>query len=96
MYFGVLRLEFTLHGNRSLKGKRKVANSIKMKLRSKFNVSVAEVGPLDDPGRLDLAAVSVAGDYNVLEGRMQKALNMVEAAADEELTDSSVDIFSED
>ncbi|MCA1944806.1 MAG: DUF503 domain-containing protein, partial [Desulfovibrio sp.] len=43
MVIGTLLLEFTLHGNDSLKGKRNVAQSLKRKLRNKFNVAVAEV-----------------------------------------------------
>lgn len=96
MWIGLLQMEFTLHGNRSLKGKRSVSHSVKRKLRNKFNVSVAEVESQDSHTRLVLAAVTVGADYKHVEGRMTKALNMVEAVSPEELTDSCMEIFSPD
>ena len=94
MYLGVLHLEFTLHGNSSLKEKRNVARSIKQKLRNKFNVAVAEVEALDNHARLVLAAVTIGNERAHVEGRLTKALNMVEAVSTEELTDSHVEIFA--
>lgn len=90
---GVLRLEFTLHDNESIKDKRNVAASLKRKLRNKFNVAVAEIGNIDSRSVLELAVTSVGRDREAVESRLQKALNMVEAAATEELTDSSLDFF---
>ncbi len=94
MLVGLLLLEFTLHGNDSLKGKRSVAQSLKRKLRNKFNVSVAEVDSLESHTRLVLAVVTVGHDYSHIEGRLTKALSMVEAASPEEVTDSRIDIFN--
>jgi uncharacterized protein YlxP (DUF503 family) len=94
MLIGLLVMEFTLHGNESLKGKRSVAQSIKHKLRGKFNLAVSEVEDHDSHTRLVLAAVSVGADYQHLQGRMTKALSMVEAATPEELTDSHMVIFN--
>lgn len=96
MYIGVLRLEFHLHGNDSLKGKRRVAQSLKQKLRNKFNVAASEIGAQDEHTRLLLGAVTCGPDYKVVEGRLQKALNMVEAASDEELADSDIEIFDDE
>ncbi|THB70652.1 MAG: DUF503 domain-containing protein [Desulfovibrio sp.] len=92
MVIGILRLELTLHGNASLKGKRNVSRSLKHKLRSKFNVSVAETEALDSHTRLVLAAVTVGADAKHVRGRLTKAMNMVEAAAPEEITDSDMEI----
>jgi len=44
---GVLRLTLYLPENHSLKGKRSVLRSIKARVQSKFNVSVAEVAEQD-------------------------------------------------
>ena len=96
MHIGVLHLEFTLHGSASLKDKRNVARSLKQKLRNKFNVAVAEVGNLDNALKLTLTVATVGGEYKHVEGRLTKALNMVEAAATEELTDSWMELFTPD
>ena len=44
MVIAVLTVEYHLHGNDSLKGKRRVANSLKQKVRNTFNVAIAEYG----------------------------------------------------
>ncbi len=91
MVIGILTMEFTLHDNFSLKGKRNVANSLKRKLRNKFNVAVAEVDGQDNCARLVLAAVTVSNTRVSVESRLTKALAMVEAISPEELTDSCIE-----
>ncbi|GAB7079015.1 DUF503 domain-containing protein [Megalodesulfovibrio paquesii] len=93
MVIGTLLLEFTLHGNDSLKGKRNVAQSLKRKLRNKFNVAVAEVDSLESHTRLVLACVTVSNEAAHAQGLLTKVQNMVEAATDEELTDSQMEIL---
>ena len=54
---GLLQIELCIPGNRSLKGKRRVLNSVKERIRSQFNVSIAEVG-LNDVWDAALLGVS--------------------------------------
>ena len=96
MYIGILGVEYRLHGNESLKDKRRVANSLKQKVRTKFNVSVAEVDSEDDMGRLCLAVVSVSNDKRHLESRLSKCLSMMEAACPEEMVHSEIIIQGEE
>lgn len=93
MFIGVLRVEFMLHGNESLKDKRRVAQSLKQKVRNKFNVAIAEVGSENNMDFLSLSIVSVSNDKNHLESRMTKCLNMVQAACDEELVYDDIEII---
>lgn len=95
MIIGVLTLEFRLHGNRSLKGKRKVALSLKQKLRNKFNVAVAEVDGLDEHERLVLGVVTTANETAKVESRLAKALAMIEAISPVELTRCETEVFSD-
>jgi uncharacterized protein len=94
MIIGVLTLEFRLHGNRSLKGKRKIALSLKQKLRNKFNVSVSEIEAQDSHERLVLAVVTVAGETRKVESRLSKALSMIESISPAELVNCKTEIFS--
>lgn len=96
MILGVLRLSFRLHGNRSLKGKRQIASSLKQKLRNKFNIAISEVAVQDNLERLELAVVTVAPESKRVESQLDKVLSHAQAATSEELTDSSVEIFSAD
>lgn len=47
MHVGVCKVTLRLPENQSLKGKRRVINSLSSRIRNKFNVSVAEVGDND-------------------------------------------------
>ncbi len=93
MFIGVLTVEFRLHGNESLKDKRKVALSLKQKVRNKFNVSIAEIGSEDDMGRLCLAIVSVSNERRHLQSRLTKCQSMVEAVCHEELVYTDIEIL---
>lgn len=95
MIIGVLTLEFRLHGNRSLKGKRKVAQSLKQKLRNKFNVSAAEIEAMDVHDTLVLGVVTTANATERVESRLAKALSMIEAISPAELTKCNTEIFSD-
>lgn len=94
MHIGILTMEFRLHGNDSLKGKRRVAQSLKMKLRNKFNLAVSEVARQEAHETLVLAAVTVSGDRVRAEGLLRKALNMVVAAAEAELVYDDIEFVS--
>ena len=60
---GVITLEVRLENSHSLKEKRHVIQSLKERLRHKFNVAVAEVEHQDLWQRAALAAVTVSSDH---------------------------------
>ena len=95
MIIGLLTLEYRLHGNDSLKGKRAVAQRIKMKLRNTFNVAVSEVANQDMLDSLVLAAVTVSPDAKHAQGLLQKALNMVVAADEAELVYDDIELIGQ-
>ncbi len=94
MIIGVLTVEFELHGNDSLKGKRRIANSLKTKVRNTFNVSIAEVRNQDSLTRLSLAVVSVSNSERHLQSRLDKCLAMMEAVCPEEMVYSDIEFFA--
>ncbi|MCQ2444872.1 MAG: DUF503 domain-containing protein [Mailhella sp.] len=96
MVIAVLTVEFALHGNDSLKGKRRVANSLKQKVRNTFNVAVAEAGTEESLVRLRLQVVSISNSEQHVRSRMDKCMLMMEAACDEEMTYSDVEVFYDD
>ncbi len=95
MLIAILTVEYTLHGNDSLKGKRRVANSLKQKVRNKFNVSIAEIGSEHSMVRLRLKVVAVSNEEKHLQSKMAKCLAMMEAVCHEEMTWSDLEIISE-
>ena len=96
MLIAVLTVEFSLHGNDNLKAKRRVANSLKQKVRNKFNVAIAEAGTEDSLTRLRLSVVSISNCETHLRSRMDKCCLMMEAVCPEEMTDSQVEIYAAD
>ena len=60
---GVLTLELRLDDSHSLKDKRHVVQSLKDRLRHKFNVAVAEIGHQDVWQRALVAAVTVSNEH---------------------------------
>ena len=89
MVIAVLTVEYHLHGNDSLKGKRRVANSLKQKVRNTFNVAIAEYGTEDSLTRLRLMVIS-------LQSRMDKCLAMMEAVCSEEMVYSDLEFINGD
>ncbi len=94
MLVAVLTVEYALHGNDSLKGKRRVANSLKQKVRNKFNVAIAEAGTADSMSRLRLAVVSISNAEAHLQSRMDKCLAMMEAVCPEEMIYSDLEFYA--
>ena len=78
---GVLTLELRLETSHSLKEKRHVVQSLKDRLRHKFNVSVAEIANQDLWQRATVAAVTVSSDRTnaerVLLGVEEEAAGLV-------------------
>jgi uncharacterized protein YlxP (DUF503 family) len=94
MNIGYCSLKFYLHGNNSLKGKRKVIRSIKDRLKNKFNVSVAEVGDQDVWQSLHLGIAAVNSDAQYLDGLFKQVVNFVDNMQLAEMTDCQTEIIN--
>jgi uncharacterized protein YlxP (DUF503 family) len=79
---GLLHLEFHVAQAASLKDKRRSVKSFKDRVAHRFNVSIAEVGALDDHRRAVLAVAMVANDRRYIEGALQKIVNAASAHRD--------------
>jgi uncharacterized protein YlxP (DUF503 family) len=88
---GLLVIELRLAGNRSLKGKRQVVKSLKDRLRNRFNVSVAELPPLDDHETAVLGLAMIGSDRTFVEGGLSRALAFVEETHLAEVTDATLE-----
>ena len=73
----MLTLELQISEAHSLKDKRHVVKSLKDRLRSKFNISVAEIDGQETWQRSVIAAVTVSGDHE----RAEQVLQAVEREA---------------
>lgn len=71
---GVLTIELHVEGSHSLKDKRHVVKSLKDRLRSKFNVAVAEIDGMNTWQWSVIAAAAVSAD----RGHCEQMLRAVE------------------
>jgi uncharacterized protein YlxP (DUF503 family) len=94
MVVGIGSITFRLHECRSLKSKRKIVKSIVAQVRNKFNVSIAEVGFNDVYQRSEIGFALVGNNRQVLNSKMDKLLNMVEALGLAEIIDTDLEIIN--
>ena len=92
MYVGCCSIKFFLHGNHSLKGKRRVVRTLKDRLKNRFNVSVAEIGNQDVWQSLHIGIVAVNSDPKYLEGQINKVVDAIEKMHLAEITDCQTQI----
>ena len=88
---GVLTLELRLENSHSLKEKRHVVESLKTRLRNKFNVAVAEIDHQDLWQRGTLAAVTVSSDHVHAERVLRSVEEEAAALLGPELAETSVE-----
>ena len=72
MRIGVLRVYFRIGDSHSLKEKRMVMRSLKDRLLSKFNVSVAEIGSNDKWQAGELGVATVGNDGRFVNSVVEK------------------------
>lgn len=94
MVVGTLRVEFHLHDNQSLKGKRKVVRSMVDQVKHKFNVAVAEVGSNDKWQKIELGISTIGNDRRHIDSSLNNVLLFLESLYVAEIVDSETEIFS--
>jgi uncharacterized protein len=85
---GVLGWDLHIYEAQSLKDKRAVVRSLKDRLRTKLNVSVAETGAHDRWQRAEITVCVVATDRRHAESVLDSADRLVEAEARGRIIDS--------
>jgi len=93
MYVGCCSIKFFLHGNDSLKGKRRIVRILKDRLKNKFNIAVAEIGDQDVWQSLHMGIVAVNSDPKYLEGQVSKVVDAIEKMHLAEITDYQTQII---
>ncbi len=93
MFIGVCTIELHVPASGSLKTKRQSLRSLKDRIRSRFNVSVAEVADNDLWQKASLAVAAVSNDKAHLNQTMDHVLNLVRAVPELSLLDYQIEIF---
>src|SRR6266568_1854249 len=95
MVVGVLRLTLYIHGASSLKDKRQVLRKVTDRLRSRFNVSVAEVGDNDIWQRAVIGIAAVANDHSFVNEVLDKCARDAGAIAEIVNREMEIETYSE-
>ena len=95
MNVGVCKLELRLPENESLKGKRRVIQSIITRLKNKYNVSVAEI---DNQSLWQLATLGITCVSNQRRHAHETLSNVIKFVAQNypgvEMLSSEIEVFS--
>jgi hypothetical protein len=91
---GILKLSLYIHNNHSLKEKRKVVKSVVTRVRSRFNVSVAEIGSNDKWQMIELGISAVGNDRRFVNSALDKVLSFLESLYLGEIIDSYIEIMN--
>jgi uncharacterized protein YlxP (DUF503 family) len=93
MTVGVLQVELSVTDAMSLKDKRRVIKSLKDRIAHGHNVSVAEVGALDEHRRSVLGFAMVANDAGYVESALSKLVDFVRTVRSVDLIDYQIDLL---
>lgn len=93
MEVGILQFTVRLRGSHSLKQKRHVLKSIKDKLRSRFNVSIAEVDDNELWQKGTLGLVTCSNDAVRIQSLLDKIVMMLRVHPTAELIDHQIEIL---
>jgi hypothetical protein len=93
MTVGVLQIEISVTDAMSLKDKRRVVKSIKDRIAQSHNVSIAEVGALDEHRRCILGMAMVGNDKRYVEGGLSKLVDFVRMVPQVSLIDFQLELL---
>ena len=93
MVIGALKLKLAVFEATSLKDKRRVVNSLKDRLSSRFNISVAEVGSLDNRRQAELGVALVANEGKYVQSCLDKVVHYVSLDHSASLVDYEIELF---
>ena len=77
MIVGVMRAHLHMQGIASLKQKRSIVKSLIGRLKSRFNISIAEVDHNDSKGSAVIAMAIVSNDTRFINQQLDKIIDFV-------------------
>ena len=94
MHVGVCKISLRIPENDNLKGKRRIAHSISSKVRTKFNVAIAEVEDQDAWQQLTFGLTCVSNDGRHANSQLSNVVDYIERlSGDAELLDYEIEII---
>ena len=92
IWVGVLRLVLVVPGSRSLKDKRRAIHQVRDRVRSRYELSVAEVGYLENHMRSVMAIAMVSSDQRLVQSTLDSLVHEIETWGSVLVEERSVDV----
>jgi uncharacterized protein len=93
MHVGILQIEIAITDAMSLKDKRRVVLSLKDRIAHGHNVSIAEVGALDEHRRSIIGMAMVSNERAYVEGALSKLVDFVKMIPQVSLIDYKIELL---
>ena len=93
MHVGILQVEISIPDAMSLKDKRQVVKSLKDRIAHGHNVSIAEVGALDEHRRSIIGIAMVSNDKRYVEGALSKLVDFIRMVPQASLIDYQIELL---
>ena len=93
MHVGILQVEISIPDAMSLKDKRQVVKSLKDRIAHGHNVSIAEVGALDEHRRSIIGMAMVSNDRRYVEGALSKLVDFIRMVPQASLIDYQIELL---
>lgn len=93
MIVGLCTVELFIPDGRSLKDKRRILQSLKTRVRDKFNVSIAEVGEQDLWQKAILGLACVANESAHVNQVLDQVVNLMRAVPAVQLVRSHIELL---
>ena len=78
MIVGVMTAQLNLHGVSSLKAKRSIVKSLIGRLRSRFNISIAEVDHQDSKHSAVIAMTTVSNETGLIDRQFDAIISFMQ------------------
>jgi len=93
VHVGVLAMRLRVEGARTLKDRRQVLNSLRDRVRHRFEVTWNEVDPGEEPTRCDIVCTTAGGDARVVRSVLDKIRDFVDGSGKAWAASVDVDVF---
>ena len=93
MYVGILQVELSLPGTTSLKDRRRLVDGLSDRLRRRFEVAVAQVGPVEDWHEATLGIALVSNEARHARHRADAVVRFLEEQEQVTVTDVQIEIL---
>jgi len=93
MLVGICQIELYVPESDSLKSKRFILESIKTRIRKRFNVSISEVGDVEKWQRTTIGLALISNESRFIDKAISQIINFIENDNRVEILDYSTDII---